>query len=72
MLCFKKHGAEADVQRNKRFNSDWKFALGDSSVSGAGTIVRVDNADLKDTDLYVANTRKAWHGCALVIYQKQK
>jgi len=37
------------------------------NVSGAGTIVGVDNADLKDTDLYVANTRKAWHGRALVI-----
>ncbi|MDR7209566.1 sugar-binding domain-containing protein [Flavobacterium piscis] len=36
-------------------------------VSGAGTIAGVDNADLKDTDLYVANTRKAWHGRALVI-----
>lgn len=37
------------------------------NVSGAGTIAGVDNADLKDTDLYVANTRKAWHGRALVI-----
>lgn len=36
-------------------------------VSGAGTIAGVDNADLKDTDLYIANTRKAWHGRALVI-----
>ncbi|PXY46439.1 sugar-binding domain-containing protein [Flavobacterium hydrophilum] len=37
------------------------------SVSGAGTIAGVDNADLKDPDLYVANSRKAWHGRALVI-----
>ncbi|WP_281228701.1 sugar-binding domain-containing protein [Flavobacterium aquiphilum] len=36
-------------------------------VSGAGTIAGVDNADLKDTDLYVADSRKAWHGRALVI-----
>lgn len=36
-------------------------------VSGAGTIAGVDNANLKDADLYVANTRKAWHGRALVI-----
>jgi beta-galactosidase len=37
------------------------------NISGAGTIAGVDNADLKDNDLYVANTRKAWHGRALVI-----
>jgi beta-galactosidase len=36
-------------------------------VTGAGTIAAVDNADLKDTDLNIANTRKAWHGRALVI-----
>ncbi|MBF4470540.1 sugar-binding domain-containing protein [Flavobacterium sp. HJJ] len=37
------------------------------NISGAGTIAGADNADLKDTDLYTANTRKAWHGRALVI-----
>lgn len=36
-------------------------------ISGAGTIVGVDNADLKDADSYVASNRKAWHGRALVI-----
>lgn len=36
-------------------------------VTGAGTIAGVDNASLKDTDLYVGNTRKAWHGRAMVI-----
>lgn len=36
-------------------------------VSGAGTIAGVDNANLKDTDLYIANTRKAWNGRAMVI-----
>ncbi|WP_281310074.1 sugar-binding domain-containing protein [Flavobacterium flavigenum] len=36
-------------------------------VSGSGTIAGVDNANLKDTDLYVANIRKAWNGRALVI-----
>ncbi|MNL33712.1 hypothetical protein D3C87_1556390 [compost metagenome] len=36
-------------------------------VSGAGTIVGVDNANLKDADLYISNTRKAWHGRAMVI-----
>ncbi len=40
-------------------------------VSG-GTIAGVDNADLKDTDLYIANSRKAWHGRALVIIKSNK
>lgn len=41
-------------------------------VSGVGPIVGVDNADLKDTDLYVATTRKTWHGRALVIIKSNK
>ena len=36
-------------------------------IEGAGEIVGVANADLKDTDPYVANTRKAWKGRALVV-----
>ncbi|MBN1768031.1 MAG: hypothetical protein JW842_05930 [Prolixibacteraceae bacterium] len=36
-------------------------------IEGEGTIVGVDNADIKDTDLYVSNTRKAWKGRALVV-----
>lgn len=42
------------------------------NLSGAGVVVGVDNADLKDTDLYVANTRKAWHGRAMVIVKSTK
>nr|WP_288836426.1 sugar-binding domain-containing protein [uncultured Flavobacterium sp.] len=42
------------------------------NLSGAGVIVGVDNADLKDTDLYVGNTRKAWHGRAMVIIKSTK
>ncbi|MFA9187363.1 sugar-binding domain-containing protein [Flavobacterium magnesitis] len=42
------------------------------NLSGAGVIVGVDNADLKDTDLYIANTRKAWHGRAIVIVKSTK
>jgi len=42
------------------------------NLSGAGVVVGVDNADLKDTDLYVANTRKAWHGRAMVIIKSTK
>jgi beta-galactosidase len=30
-------------------------------------IAGVDNADLKDTDKYAADSRKAWHGRALVV-----
>ena len=36
-------------------------------IEGPGVIAGVDNADLKDYDLYIGNTRKAWHGRALVV-----
>jgi len=36
-------------------------------IEGAGTIVGVANADIKDCDQYVGNTRKAWKGRALVV-----
>jgi beta-galactosidase len=36
-------------------------------IEGPGVIAGVDNADIKDTDQYVGNTRKAWHGRALVV-----
>ena len=36
-------------------------------LEGPGVIAGVDNANLKDPDLYVAATRKAWHGRALVV-----
>ena len=36
-------------------------------IEGPGTIAGVDNADIKDTGPYVANTRKAWKGRALVV-----
>jgi len=41
-------------------------------ISGPGAIVGVDNANLKDTDSYVANTRKAWKGKALLIVKSTK
>ncbi len=37
------------------------------TIAGPGTIAGVANADMKDTDSYVGNTRKAWHGQALVV-----
>ncbi|BAU54055.1 glycoside hydrolase family 2 TIM barrel-domain containing protein [Mucilaginibacter gotjawali] len=36
-------------------------------IEGPGTIAGVANADMKDTDSYTGNTRKAWHGHALVV-----
>jgi beta-galactosidase len=36
-------------------------------IDGPGVIAGVDNADMKDTDPYVGNTRKAWKGRALVV-----
>jgi beta-galactosidase len=36
-------------------------------IDGPGVIAGTDNADVKDTDPYVGNTRKAWHGHALVV-----
>jgi beta-galactosidase len=36
-------------------------------VDGAGTIAGVDNANIKDTDSYVSDTRKAWKGKVLVV-----
>jgi beta-galactosidase len=37
------------------------------SVTGPGVIAGVDNGNLQDTDMYVADKRKAWHGRALVV-----
>lgn len=37
------------------------------NIDGPGTIVGVANADMKDTDPYVGNAHKAWHGRALVV-----
>lgn len=39
----------------------------DFKIEGQGVIAGVDNADIKDTEQYVGNTRKAWHGRALVV-----
>lgn len=37
------------------------------NIDGPGVIAGVDNADIKDIDGYVGNTRKVWHGRALVV-----
>lgn len=36
-------------------------------IEGPGVIAGVDNADVKDTDPYTGNSRKAWHGRAMVV-----
>ena len=41
-------------------------------VKGSGVIAAVGNADLKDTDCYVGNTRKAWKGRAIVVLKSMK
>src|SRR5665647_3543549 len=41
-------------------------------IDGPGVIAGVDNADLKDTDPYVGNTRKAWKGRALVVIKSNR
>jgi len=42
------------------------------NIDGPGVIAGVDNADLKDLEKYVGNTRKAWHGRALVVIRSTK
>ena len=41
-------------------------------IEGPGTIAGVGNADIKDTDPYVGNTRKAWKGRALVVIKSNR
>jgi beta-galactosidase len=36
-------------------------------IDGPGTIMGIDNANLKDTDSYTGNSRNAWHGRALAV-----
>ena len=36
-------------------------------IEGPGVIAGIDNADLKDVEQYVGNTRKVWKGRALVV-----
>jgi beta-galactosidase len=36
-------------------------------IDGPAVIAGIDNANLKDTDSYTGNTRKAWHGRALAV-----
>jgi beta-galactosidase len=40
-------------------------------IEGAGVIAGVDNGNMKDVEQYVANTRTAWHGRALVVIKSK-
>ena len=42
------------------------------TIDGPGVIAGVDNANLKDIDPYVATSRKAWHGRALIVVKSTK
>lgn len=42
------------------------------TLDGSGTIVGIDNANIKETDPYVGNTRKAWKGRALVVIKSAR
>jgi beta-galactosidase len=53
-----------DANGNIQPNADNELVF---SIKGAGVIAGVDNANLKDTDPYVSNKRKAWKGRALVV-----
>jgi len=41
-------------------------------VEGEGTIVGVDNADIRNTESYVSNTRRAWKGRAQVVIKSTR
>ena len=41
-------------------------------IDGPGVIAGVANADMKDTDQYVGNTRKAWHGRAMIVIRSTR
>ena len=44
----------------------------DFKIEGEGTIAGIDNADIKDVDSYTGNSRKAWHGRALVVIKSTR
>lgn len=58
-----------DVQGIQQPNADDLLTF---EIEGPGTIVGVANANLTDTDPYVANTRRAWKGQALVIVKSKR
>ena len=57
--------AEGKLQPNAENRLQFK-------IDGPGVIAGVDNADIKDLDSYVVDSRKAWHGRALVVIRSTK
>jgi len=51
------------------FNADNRFWF---EIDGPGKIIGVENADMRDTDPYVGNTRKAWHGRAMIVIKSTR
>ncbi|WP_116788677.1 sugar-binding domain-containing protein [Flavobacterium psychrotrophum] len=58
-----------DLQGNRDPNAENDLTF---NLQGAGTIVGVANANLKDNDPYIANHHKAWKGQALVIVKSSR
>ncbi|MEO7978276.1 sugar-binding domain-containing protein [Flavobacterium sp.] len=50
-------------------NSDFNIQF---SVSGSGTIIGTDNANIKDLNSYVSTTRMTWKGKALAIIKSKR
>ena len=53
-----------DANGNIQPNADNRLQF---TIKGPGIIAGVDNANLKDLEKYVGNTRKAWHGRAMLV-----
>lgn len=58
-----------DEQGNVLPGADNKLQF---QIEGPGVVAGVGNADLKDTDPYVSDTRKVWKGKALVVVKSKK
>jgi beta-galactosidase len=58
-----------DTEGKLQPNAQNKLQL---SIEGPGVIAGVDNADIKDLDPYNGNTRKTWHGRALVVVRSTR
>ncbi|RZK90915.1 MAG: DUF4982 domain-containing protein [Pedobacter sp.] len=41
-------------------------------IEGEGTLIGIDNADIKDTDPYVGQDRKAWKGRAVAVIKTKR
>jgi beta-galactosidase len=58
-----------DAKGNREPNAENELTF---SLKGAGEIIAVDNALLKDTTPYTSLTRKAWKGRAMVVIKTSR